>query len=152
MGRGDDKSLLPPLPVNHPTVAASPAAGSNPPVPALQRPLEQMTGSWITNPASCLQYFTLHYSQVLSQLAINRKRGREPQLQRCCVRDRQTQRRGETLALDVYSSERGNSVCQRPQSLPILIKNNDSDSAHQEHNMTFSSKPWSGAPTQTQKH
>ncbi len=28
----------------------------------------------------------------------------------------------EALALDVYSTERGDSVCQRPQSLPILIK------------------------------
>lgn len=43
-------------------------------------------------------------------------------MERCSERERKTNRRREALALAFFSTERGDSVCQRPQSLPILIK------------------------------
>lgn len=43
-------------------------------------------------------------------------------MERCIQRDRKKQRHAEALVLDVYSSGQGDSVDQRPQSLPILIK------------------------------
>lgn len=60
-------------------------------------------------------------------------------------------RLSRTLALDVYLTELGDSV-STPTEPAYPHKNNDSDSVRQEHKMTFSSKPWSCTPTQTQKH
>lgn len=69
----------------------------------------------------------------------------------CGKGDGKTERHSKTLALDAYLTELGDSV-STPTDPAYPHKNNDSDSICQEHKMTFSSKPWSCTPTQTQKH
>lgn len=63
-----------------------------------------------------LFYFRSNYTHIVCKFAINRQRPKDGE------RVMEWQRHSKTLALDVYFTEWGDSVCQRPQSMPILIK------------------------------